>query len=78
MKCQLQSLGGSFGSVHGDFGWTAGVYLQLLTDLHIDHTAAFSLDCSALRMHCLLLLGEGGDIDHVGSHSLNSASTGVS
>lgn len=61
-KCQPRSPCGSFGSIQGDCGWIVGVHSMLPIDLRIDHTAVSSRDCSALHMHCLLLLGEEGNV----------------
>lgn len=61
-KCRPQSLGGSFGSIQGDYGPGVGVHWSAPTDLRIDRTAASSLDCSGLHTHCLLLLGEDGNV----------------
>lgn len=61
-KCQPQSLGGSFGNIQGDCGPGVGVHWSAPTDLRIDRTAASSPDCSGLHTHCLLLLGEDGNV----------------
>lgn len=39
------------------------MYSQMRIDLHIDHTAASSPDCSALHKRCLSLLREKGNIE---------------